>query len=374
MSMEQKKNFLINTVYWLVIAVLGFLFIDYLLPIIMPFVFGMLVAFAVIWLSRKMKCSNKWLRLLIAVVIYAGIGGLVAFVTFRGIRFLTGLVKWLPELYQLKLQPAGEEIYLWFSGLLQNLDPEVGRLLSVVSSSIMSGLEKLLSAVSKGAVSLISNAATGVPRTILATLAMIFSTVFVVMDYDRIREFTHSHVTPKWIDFTYSIRDYLTNTLFVVIRSYLLIMLLTFTELSLLFWIFGIENAVVKAAVIAVLDILPLLGTGGIMIPWAVVSFIIGHTALGFKLLAIYAIVTVIRNYVEPRIVGAQLGLHPIITLVSMFIGLRMVGFWGIFGFPVVISFFWKRHQEKRRRASEEAARSAGDITDPSSEETPPQP
>lgn len=133
----------------------------------------------------------------------------------------------------------------------------------------------------------------------------------------------------------------------MVIRSYALIMLLTFTELSILFSLFGIGNSVLKAAIIALLDILPILGTGAVMIPWAIISFVLGSTTLGLKLLAIYIIVTVVRNYVEPKIVGAQLGLHPIITLVSMFIDLRLFGFWGLFGLPVGISFLWKQYREK---------------------------
>lgn len=113
--------------------------------------------------------------------------------------------------------------------------------------------------------------------------------------------------------------------------------------MSILFSLFGIESAVLKAALIALLDILPILGTGGIMIPWAVTSLVLGYTKLGLELLLIYGIVTVIRNYVEQKIVGTQLGLHPIITLVSMFIGLRLFGFWGLFGLPVGISFLWKQ-------------------------------
>ena len=122
-------------------------------------------------------------------------------------------------------------------------------------------------------------------------------------------------------------------------------MLLTFTELSILFNLFDIEHAVLKAAVIALLDILPILGTGGIMIPWGIISLVLGYTKLGIELLLIYVIVTIVRNYVEPKIVGTQLGLHPIITLVSMFIGLRLFGFWGLFGLPVGISFLWKHKQ-----------------------------
>ena len=103
---------------------------------------------------------------------------------------------------------------------------------------------------------------------------------------------------------------------------------------------------VIKAAAIALMDIMPILGTGGIMIPWAVISLVLGYTKLGLELFLIYGIVTVVRNYVEPKIVGAQLSLHPIITLVSMFIGLRLFGFWGLFGLPVGISFLWKQKQK----------------------------
>ena len=138
----------------------------------------------------------------------------------------------------------------------------------------------------------------------------------------------------------------------MVIRSYVMIMMLTFTELSILFTLFGIEHAVLKAALIAVFDIMPILGTGGIVIPWAVVSLVLGYTELGIQLLIIYAIVTVIRNYMEPKIVGTQLGLHPIITLVTMFIGLRLFGFWAMFGLPVGISFLWKEKKKKEMQTA----------------------
>ena len=196
------------------------------------------------------------------------------------------------------------------------------------------------------AVDLVSGIATGVPNLILSLLAMIFSTVFVVSDYENIADFAGRHIPANIKKILSKVRTYLTETLFVVIRSYLLIMLLTFTELSILFSLFGIEHPVVKATAIALFDIMPILGTGGIMIPWAVTSLVLGYTRLGIHLLLIYAIVTVIRNYVEPKIVGAQLSLHPIITLVSMFIGLRLFGFWGLFGLPVGISFLWKQRNE----------------------------
>jgi predicted PurR-regulated permease PerM len=174
---------------------------------------------------------------------------------------------------------------------------------------------------------------------------MIFSTIFVVSDYERIVGFYRDKTPQSIRKVLDNIRYYLTNTLFVVIRSYALIMLLTFTELSVLFSVFGIANPVLKAAVIAVFDIMPILGTGGIMIPWAIIALVLGNVPMALELFLIYAIVTVVRNYVEPKIVGTQLGLHPVVTLIAMFVGLRIFGFWGLFGLPVGISYFWKQRQ-----------------------------
>ena len=85
-------------------------------------------------------------------------------------------------------------------------------------------------------------------------------------------------------------------------------------------------------------DVLPVLGTGGIVIPWGVLSLLSGNLFLGIGLLITYVIITVIRNIVEPKIVGAQLGLHPVVTLIAMFVGVNAFGFLGIFGLPILIS------------------------------------
>ena len=95
---------------------------------------------------------------------------------------------------------------------------------------------------------------------------------------------------------------------------------------------------VIIALLISIFDILPVLGTGGIMIPWSIISLITGDVRLGILLAIVYIVVTVIRNIIEPKIVGQQLGLHPLVTLVSMFIGVNIAGIVGLFGFPILLS------------------------------------
>ena len=352
MKIQKQRDFLTSVAYWGIISAAVYLGLEYLLPISVPIIFGVLIAWLVIWVSNKVKLPHKIFRVALTLVIYGIIGLLITLIITKGVDLISTVIKWLPQVYSSKITPFIAIVYDWCSEFIQQLSPTVSATLSMILESIITALKDLVSTVSTATVGLVSNIATGIPNLVLSLLAMIFSSIFVVGDYEQIRAFTQKHVPPSIRKILDNVRLYLTNTLFVVIRSYLLIMILTFTELSILFSVFGIKSAFLKAGLIALFDVMPILGTGGIMIPWFVISFVLGHTAQGLKLLIIYGIVTVVRNYVEPKIVGAQLGLHSIITLASMFIGLRLFGFWGLFGLPVGISFLWKQ----KNQAADEAA------------------
>jgi sporulation integral membrane protein YtvI len=343
----------VNIAYWAVVAAIVYLVCKVIVPISVPFFLGIPIAYLVVRISRLLHCNHKLVRIGIIIAVYGLIGLLITLAAAKGVSTVTGIVRWLPEVYELKLLPLATLGYEWVSNTMEHLDPTMMNALQVVLDSMMSALKSLVSNLSGAIVSAISGLATGIPNLILSLLAMVFSTVFVANDYEIIKGFAQKNLPENVKNILSNIWIYLTQTLFVVIRSYVIIMCLTFTELSILFSVFGIEHAVLKAGIIAILDIMPVLGTGGIMIPWAIISFVLGYTKLGVQLLFIYIIVTVVRNYVEPKIVGTQLGLHPIITLVSMFIGLRLFGFWGLFGLPVSISFLWKEREERLKAAAD---------------------
>ena len=351
MNTEKKREFLINIAYWSVVAFAVYLAFKLLLPISVPFIIGTCIAFLVVKLSNLIRMPNRVLRILITVIIYGLFGLVVVLIAIKGVDAVGGIIQWLPQFYEHKIHPLVSLCYEQIAEVISEFDPALMSALASLQESLISALKNLISSLSATAVHAVSGIARGIPSLIFSTLAMIFSTVFIVADFEGIRSFASTNIPEKYKAILRKVRVYMTDTLFVVIRSYVLIMLMTFTELSLLFWLFGIENGIVKAAAIAVFDIMPILGTGGIMIPWAVVSLVLGYTRLGIELFIIYAIVTVVRNYMEPRIVGAQLNLHPIISLTSMFIGLRLFGFWGLFGLPVSISFFWKQKLEKEKMA-----------------------
>ena len=353
MSVKKQRDFLISVAFWAVIGGAVYLGFEYLLPISVPFILGILIARLIVGISRMVRLENKPFRLLAVLVIYGFVGILAGLLVMKSISGITAVIKWLPEVYELKFLPFATVCYNWVVEILDHLNPTALSAIKAVLEGMLSSLKNVFSSLSGFAVNLVSSVATGIPSLILSMLTMIFSTVFVVSDYERIMAFAREYTPLPVRQVLRKMKVYLTDTLFVVIRSYALIMLLTFTELSIMFSLFGIQNPVLKAALIAMMDILPILGTGGIMIPWAVISLAVGYTKLGIELFVIYAVVTVVRNYVEPKIVGTQLGLHPIITLISMFIGLRLFGFWGLFGLPVGISFLWKEKRELDKQKAE---------------------
>ena len=346
MNMQKKRDFLTNCAYWAIITAAVYLGLQYLLPVSVPFILGILVAWLVIRISKKLNYPNRFFRIGLTLLIYGFIGLLISLLVTRGVTLVTNVVKWIPQVYNSKLLPFVTLLYNWCLESIQLLDPALRNTLSMVLESALSALKNLVSFLSTGAVSLVSGIATGIPNLVLSLLAMIFSTIFVVGDYEQIYSFTQEYIPEGIRKIITLVRTYLTDTLFVVIRSYILIMLLTFTELVILFSIFGIKAPILKAVLIAVMDILPILGTGTVMIPWSIISFLLGDPVMGIKLAVIYVIVTVVRNYVEPKVVGAQLGLHPVITLAAMFIGLQLSGILAMFGLPVAISFIWKQRQK----------------------------
>ena len=119
------------------------------------------------------------------------------------------------------------------------------------------------------------------------------------------------------------------------LKAYGILILITSIELFIGFTILGINNAILLAILIALIDIFPILGTGTVVIPWAIISLIQGNFFRGIGLAIIYIVVLLVRQIIEPRIVGAQLGQHPVVTLIAIYIGFLWMGVFGMILLPI---------------------------------------
>lgn len=189
--------------------------------------------------------------------------------------------------------------------------------------------------ISGVAFSFIGNAAKFIPNMLFTTVVIIVATYYFAVDRIKINCFFLS-LFPKNIRKSLkSVKNLLSETVGKYLRAYGLLFLITFAQLLLLFWIMGINYAFILAIVIALVDILPVVGTGTVLIPWAVISFITENLSRGIWLLVGYGVIVVTRQVVEPKIVGKFIGLSPIAALASMYIGLKLIGIAGLFTFPI---------------------------------------
>ena len=117
---------------------------------------------------------------------------------------------------------------------------------------------------------------------------------------------------------------------------------ITFIELALGFAFLGIPHGIFLAALIAVVDILPVLGTGTVLVPWGFITLFLGDYGLGIGILLLYLVITIVRNTIEPKLVGKQIGLHPVVTFAGMLLGLKYFGFLGMFGIPLFLAFLYR--------------------------------
>ena len=327
------------------VLALGYVALQYALPLLMPFVLAFVIAYVlrrpIRFLSRVLHVPKGLVAVLLVVLTYGVIGLLLALAGIRITATITSLVQQIPSFYYSHILPALTELFTWLEELLAKLDPSLMSALQELQTQLIDMLWQLVSSFSGlllGGVSLATSLATSLPGFLIRMLLMVISTFFITIDYEKIVRFCLGCLRGNTRRVVLQIKAYVVGTLFVCIRSYALIMFITFVELSIGLSVIGINRAMLVALLIAIFDILPVLGTGGIMIPWVVISAFSGDYPLALGLLIVYVVITIIRNILEPKIVGSQIGLHPVITLCSMFIGVQLFGVIGLFGFPIGLS------------------------------------
>ena len=350
MPIEKYSKFLITFAYYAVIAALAFVVLRYALPMLAPFVIGAALAyllrFPIRFLHRKAKLPYKGAAILVVLLFFGLIGTALVLAGVKAINWLVDAINLLPTMYTTHALPFFAEVTQNLEKIFIDLDPDTLSTLENLAQKALDSAGNLISSLSGTAVSALSGAAVSIPGLFLKLVLLIISTFFIAIDYETIKAFLVRQLDEKTHNLLWEIKNYVGGTLWVCIRSYAIIMTLTFVELSIGLSIVKIDHAVIVALLISIFDILPVLGTGGIMIPWTVLTAIQGDFRLSLGLLIIYIVITIIRNIIEPKIVGGQLGLHPVVTLSSMFAGAQLFGVIGLFGFPIGLSLL--RHLNDR--------------------------
>ncbi|MHC1722828.1 MAG: sporulation integral membrane protein YtvI [Aminipila sp.] len=338
----KKKNFIINTIYILLIGVIVYFSVKYALGLVSPFLFAFGIAYLLKspakHISSALRIPRKLVSVALVLVFYSTIGMLIALIGVKLISTVATVISGIPLIYEGELEPFLRTSFDSIEQAFFRLNPALVDVLNNGFNQFVNSLGQNITNLSLKLVGAISNLASSLPAFFIRILLMVITTFFIACDYEIMARFILRQFSEKGRGVILSIKQYMINTLFVVIRSYALIMSITFIELTIGLSIIKIPNAILIALIVALFDILPLVGTGGIMIPWTIITFLQGNYQIAIGLLAVYIFITIVRNIIEPKIVGSQLGLHPVVTLICMFIGANLFGVIGLFGFPITLS------------------------------------
>ncbi len=347
--MEKRLGFIINSIYALIIAGIVYLVFKYAIFVVMPFLLGFAVAAlinpVVRFLSRRYDLKRRPAGIMLLLLFYATIGMLITIGVVRLTVFFGEVSGELPDLYRDRLEPALNKLFGYINSFVDRLYAIFGGESQVLSerlggifTSIKSSLGDTISDISVKALTRLSSAAAAIPGIIIELLFAVISSFFFTVDYENILSLAKRLLPKRTVDLLCRLRGRVFKVAGKYLRSYALILLITFGELSLGLVLLGVDNAVLIAFCIALFDILPVAGTGGIMIPWAIFSLIGGDWGFAVGLVVIWAVITIVRNIIEPKIVGRQVGLHPLLALIAMFVGTKLFGIVGLFLLPLTLA------------------------------------
>lgn len=194
----------------------------------------------------------------------------------------------------------------------------------------------------KNIVTKLLNTLTSLPTIGLYIVITILALYFTCTDKIYMLDQIEHHLPEKWVKNLTKHLKTLTKALGCYLKAQLKLVLISFIISLIGLYLFSITGMNVKyplmAAIgIAIVDALPIFGSGTVMIPWAIWSGFSGDARLGISILVLWIIMSVTRQIVEPKIVSGQIGIHPIFTLIAMYTGFRFLGFIGLFIGPIVL-------------------------------------
>ncbi len=298
---------------------------SFLLPFVVGFVFAMLIRSFVRFIEGVTGMNSKISAGVCTAVCYVLIFLLIYFIvrlfTDEIIRFFDNL----PQLYETKIAPTIkklEQIIIGIGGKNSEFDKMITSFLIGAESELAAFFKTLSGNAAESLAKLLLK----IPDLLVTITVTIVSSFFISIDYTVINDFFLSQLKPKTRERFTEIKDVFFKAVGRICVSYFMILLITFAELSAGLLLLKVKHALIISLVIAALDIFPVIGTGTILIPWSIIEMLNGNKPLALGIFVLFLIISVVRNIIEPKIIGKKSGIHPVATMIAMYVGLKIGG------------------------------------------------
>lgn len=322
-------------------ALLVYLAFRYALPLLLPFLVAYVVSLLIRPVANKLASRTRIGRGVCSVILLLVVFGLGGWGLWVGsVRLITELGNLVERL----LSDGGifdalDSLMLWAEGIGARLGlfqvSEEGSA-QAFYDAVMQMVGNMLSSLASRLPDLATSLFSALPSVLFFLVVSVVACFYFCTDGVSITRTLGSFLPSKWQQKLPRVKENLRDVFRKYIKAYGILLALTFALLLVGFWMLRVEYAFLLAFLIALADLLPVIGVGTILIPWGIVMLLQKQFYLGFGLLILYLVISLIRQVAEPKVLGKSLGLHPLLTLFATYVGFSLFGLFGMILAPVV--------------------------------------
>lgn len=344
---EKKSDFFRFVLFWGIILLLCWLTVRYLLPWFLPFLIALAAAYmmepTIVYLRQHLHLKRGFISGVLSFILLGLLLAVLTILCANLFQQLTKLLQSLPT--YLESLPS----------LLSNLQGKLNRFCAACPKSMQSWMEELLTVssqqlrawvgdVSAKCLQAVADALAALPSALLFTGTTVLAIFFTAAAFPSIMDFLRRQLPPDRLHEAGDVKENLLVTLSRWLKSQCVLLLITFLELLFGFFVIRQPYALLLASVIAIVDALPVFGTGTVLLPWAAICLLLQNTPKGIALAALYAVISLVRSFLEPKIMAAQVNLPPLAALIAMYIGFCTFRVVGMILFPIGLLFLKRLH------------------------------
>ena len=344
MELSRKTR---RILFYALSAGLALFSLKYLLPFLLPFLLGIGAAMALTPLIRLLQQYFSLRRGSSAALAVTGVLAILAAAFWLLAKLLMRQLLTLYDRLPALIESASQGLSAfghWAETLSELFPGGVGDAFSDWAQKIVHSGGTLAASLYERLFSLVYGFLGKLPDTLLFLLTTVLSCYFAAAELPRLLAICRAHLSPPLLSHCIRLKASIKTVLTGWLRAQLLLMGITFLILLCGLWLLGYSFPLLPALMIALLDALPLFGTGAVLLPWGLLQFISGNIRLGLGLMVLYAAAALSRNILEPKLLGAQVGVSPLLTLFAIYAGYRLAGFAGMLLLPIgvmVVSELW---------------------------------
>lgn len=323
------------------VSALAFVIFKFVTPIILPFAIAYLSALAVrrpaAALSRRTKLHERAARIILILFFLLSFGVIVFEICQRMFFEAAEVLDYLSTSDVIERYVGYVSSFL---SKIENRFPKIkgdgAGLADSISQNLLSGLLSSVSAMSAKLPAILGRIAASVPEAFFSAVLTVLAAFYFCSEPDILSR-AAKKILPREARVKLSrLGHALADGARCYLRGYGVILLVTFSELFLAFTLLKVRYSFILALVISLLDLLPVIGVGTVLIPWSLIALIQGNTVLGVSLIVLVTAETIIRQLIEPKIIGRSVDLHPLIMLFSVYAGSKIFGVWGLITGPLI--------------------------------------